>query len=121
MPKGVSTKGLFGGQTFKVKSDIELLKESIYNILTTRKGERAGNPDFGTDLDRLLFNPNLEPYWEAIKLELIKEVELWEPRVAILSMDFVADTDNNKVSLYVYFVDLLTKQVDGLAAMNIGN
>ena len=118
--KGVSTKGLLPGQTFKVKTDNELIKESIFNILTTNKGERVGNPEFGTELDKLLFNPNLEQYWEAIKLEVVKDIETWEPRVAILSIEFVADQDNNKVTLFVTFINLLTKELDSLVAGDIG-
>lgn len=120
MPRGVSTKDLPEGQAFKVKSDLEILKESVYNILTTNKGERAGNPAFGSDLNKLLFNPNLEPYWEAIKLEVIRSVEIWEPRVALLSVEFLADEDNNKLTLIIFFISLLTGETDGLVVGDLG-
>jgi len=119
MPTGIGTSGLAPGQVFKVKTDRELLIESVYNILTTQKGERAGNREYGTDLNRLVFNPHMEQYWEAIKLEIIKSVEYWEPRVSILSVEYIGDPDNNKLTLIVAFLNLLTEEAEILAVEDI--
>jgi phage baseplate assembly protein W len=116
---GIGTSGLSREQVFKLKQDNELIKESIYNILTTNKGERAGNPAFGTDLNRLLFNPNLETYWEAVKLEIIKDIELWEPRVVVLTVEFMADQENNKLTLYVFFINIINQELDVLAIKDL--
>jgi len=119
MATGIGTSGLLTGQVFKIKTDSELIKESIYNILTTNKGERAGNREFGTDLQKLVFNPNLEQYWEAIKLEIMKDVEIWEPRVAILDVEYTSEPDNNKLTLVVLFLNLLTQETEVLAVEDL--
>ena len=119
MPIGIGTGGLTSDQVFKLKTDNELLAESIYNILTTRKGERVGNREFGTDLCRQLFNPNVEQYWEAIKLEIVKDIELFEPRVIVLDIQYVADYEEQKLSLYVTFLSLLTQTVEEIGVLEL--
>ena len=95
MPSGIGTSGLPEYLPFKIKKDNDLIIESIYNILTTRKGERVGNPEFGTDLYRYVFNSHLEQYWESVKLEIIKGIEQFEPRVIVLNVEFIKDETNN--------------------------
>ena len=119
MPKGIGTKGLRTGQTFKLKSDDELLKESIYNILTTRKGERVGNPEFGTNLYRFLFQPHVEFYWEAIKLEIKKDIESQENRVILTDIYYIPDEEEHKLSIYVIFLSLITGNLNDLTIADV--
>ena len=93
------------GQPTSISSDNDAIKESIYNILTTRKGEIPGNPNFGTGIYKYLFEPNLEQYWEAIKLEIIKDIQEFEPRANISNVEFLAD--GHKLTLLVFFTSLL--------------
>jgi len=106
--KGLGTSGLPTALPFQVKSDNELLKEDIYNILTTRKGERIGNPDFGTDLHKMIFQPNVEQYQDAIKLEIVKNIESQLPLVKIINLELLSDMENSKVTVVILFISLLT-------------
>jgi len=116
MAQGLGTKTQEGSFLALVDED-QAIKESIYNILTTRKGERVGNAEFGCDLNSLLFNPNIEYYWEAIKLEIMSSVERWEPRVQLLNIEF-AQVDNS-LTLFVVFVKLETETIDSLSVVNL--
>lgn len=119
MPSGIGTSGLAENQVFKIKRDNELLRESIYNILTTRKGERVGNPEFGSDIFRYIFEPNIEPFWEAIKIEIIKDVQRFEPRVIVLNIDVAASPDEHLASVYVTFYSLLTGDIEEIGVTNL--
>lgn len=119
MPRGIGTKGLRKGLPFKIKKDDELLKESIYNILTTRKGERLGNPTFGTTIYRYLFQPHIQEFWDAIKLEIVKDIESQEPRVEILSIEYITDAEKNKISLYIVFKSRINATIQELAILDV--
>lgn len=92
-------------QPFSIVEDNDAIKESIFNILTTRKGEIPGNPTFGTSIYKYLFEPNLEQFWDALKLEIIKEIQEFEPRAYVTNVEFVAD--NHNLALIIAFVSLL--------------
>ena len=106
--KGISIFDLKNNVPTRIEEDNDVLKESIFNILTTRKGEIPGNPNFGTRLHQFLFEPNLEQFWEAIKIEVMNEVEEFEPRVVVRNVEFIANLDEHTVTLFIYFISLLT-------------
>ena len=43
------------GFFYRTKTSLEQAKSNIKNLLLTKKGERLGNPDFGSDLFRVVF------------------------------------------------------------------
>lgn len=59
------------------------INSSIENILGTIKGERVFNPEFGSKVGNLLFDPINENTAERIFLELTNAIELWEPRIRV--------------------------------------
>lgn len=63
--------------------DLESVYQSIGNILMTPKGTRLFNPEFGSDVEALLFEPMDE--LTAIKLydTAIFSIEKWDTRVKI--------------------------------------
>lgn len=67
----------------KFKSyDIDLVKQDIINHFYIRKGEKLMNPDFGTVIWDLLF----EPFTEEVKRLITQDVEQiinYDPRIAI--------------------------------------
>jgi phage baseplate assembly protein W len=54
------------------------VQADIINLILTQKGERLGNPNFGTDLHRLLFEPNIEELEGKIKNEIEKAIALYQ-------------------------------------------
>ena len=65
------------------KSEKELIAENIKRILTTRKGERINEPDFGSRVKEFLFLPQM--YVDDLMDEIKASIEKWEPRVTISS------------------------------------
>lgn len=62
--------------------DIELVKQDIINHFYIRKGEKLMNPDFGTVIWDVLF----EPFTEEVKKIITDDVQAiinYDPRIAI--------------------------------------
>lgn len=65
--------------------DIDLVKRDILNHFYIRKGEKIQNPDFGTIIWDILF----EPFTEEVKQLIAKDVEAiinYDPRISVNSV-----------------------------------
>ena len=81
--KGFSSKA--DQKNFKVY-DFECAKQDLINRLSVRKGERVENPEFGTIIYDVLF----EPFTEALKETIIEDVTAnlnADPRISTESID----------------------------------
>ena len=81
--KGFSSRA--ESQNFKVY-DFECAKQDLINRLSVRKGERVENPEFGTIIYDVLF----EPFTEALKETIIEDVTAnlnADPRISTESID----------------------------------
>ena len=67
-------------------SDDLSVRQSIEIILSTSKGERAMRPDFGCDLNRLLFAPNTGTTQALAAFEVGEALKNWEPRIEVLDV-----------------------------------
>ena len=61
------------------KTEAQLIGENIKRILTTRPGERVGEPDFGSHVLDYLFMPQLQI--NDLILEILSSINRQEPRV----------------------------------------
>jgi len=71
--------------------DIDLVKQDLLNHFYIRKGEKLENPDFGTVIWDLLF----EPFTEEVKKMISDDVQAiinYDPRIAVNSV-IVDSTD----------------------------
>lgn len=66
-------------------SDFELVKQDIVNHFHIRKGEKLMNPDFGTIIWGLMFEP-FTPDVRAAIIQDVKSVSSYDPRVNIDSV-----------------------------------
>ena len=80
----------------------EAVKQDLLNHIYTVKGERVHQPDFGTRIPLLAFEP-LDEKTLAIVREDLTEVFNYDPRVKLIDMAINAAPSNNMV---VAFVDL---------------
>lgn len=63
-------------------TDFDLIKQDLFNHLHIRKGEKLMNPEFGTIIWGVLFEPFTNELRDAI-LEDIKRIVKYDPRVAL--------------------------------------
>ena len=82
---GLSLPLDYGKQGFfsKTQTLLQQTKSNIRNLLLTIKGERLGNPTFGTDLMRLLFEPQNEDLDAAIEESIRSSMDEFLPYVLI--------------------------------------
>lgn len=78
-----------GAQVSTVTStDHAHIHESILQILGTRPGERFMNPEFGSRLKDLVFEPNDSVLKGLIRHYVIDAIERWEKRVYVTDVSF---------------------------------
>lgn len=78
--RGLSTVGKSVGNT--VAYDLELIKQDLINHLHIRQGEKLENPEFGTIVWDLLFEPLTEQLKEAVA-QNITEIVNYDPRIQV--------------------------------------
>ena len=74
------------GGFFAISTDQQLIEESIYVILNTRKGEMPMNPSFGTSMDDNLFDALDTTVQGVLCQQLQSDINAWEPRVTVNSI-----------------------------------
>jgi len=90
-------------------NDIKLLEndsaiiQSLWNILLTKKGELPFLNDFGTNLDKYLFEQATEDILDEVKDEFIKEINKWDSRVAIIDVKFQSIGENGVAKVDLLF------------------
>lgn len=67
-------------------TDLELIKQDLFNHFHVRRGEKLMNPDFGTIIWGLLFDPLTDDVKDALT-EDVKRIVNSDPRV---SVDYIA-------------------------------
>ena len=72
-------------QTFTIN---EQVIHNMRQVLLTIKGEIPNNPNFGSNLYRLVFDPATKELSEAIKVEINTTLETWMPYVTVDATGF---------------------------------
>ena len=90
-------------QTFQTS---EQVKSNIRNLLLTKRGERILQPEFGSGLQELLFEQNVDDFEARIEETINKSLEQWLPYVTAEEIEVdSSDTlrDNNRINVSVKF------------------
>ena len=105
--KGFST--LSGEFTSTKLTDHDLIKRDLLNHFAIRKGEKVGNPGFGSGVLDLVF----EPLTEEVKNLLLEEIQAVinnDPRVALQSL--LVDEYENGIQAQVSLLYVLDDKVE---------
>lgn len=86
----------FGNLSKPTYTSIEQTRVNLINLLLTTKGERVYLPNFGTDLLRIIFEPNQSNIRELISFTISEAIAYWLPFVIIqdLSIETADETPN---------------------------
>ena len=76
------------------------IRQNLKNLLLTQKGERAFQPEFGTNLRAICFEQVDDNLPETIDLDVRNAVEQWLPYIIINDIEILTD-DGNKSKIYV--------------------
>jgi phage baseplate assembly protein W len=80
---------------------------SIRNLLLTDRFERLYQPDIGTDIRKMLFEPMDSTTAQNISVFTQQTITKFEPRAKIISIDVLPDPENNRyvVSLVIVVIN----------------
>lgn len=100
-------------------------KDSLENLILTKKGERIMQPEFGCDIWELLFEPIVEETISSkIENSIISAVEIWLPYLNIDNIIFdydENDIDSNKINVEVKFSLKSNSSLTESISVNINN
>lgn len=76
-------------------TDIDAIKKSVRNLVLTNYNERPFKPSLGGNITALLFEPADRFTAELIKDSIRTVINRYEPRVDIVTIDVIDDSDRN--------------------------
>ena len=82
---------------------IEVINDSIEMILSTCKGSRFFEPEFGSNLCRLVFEPIDNILFEKLKVEVVDALRKWEKRIKIRKVE-ISDKDMNAINNGIVYI-----------------
>lgn len=86
-------------------NDIKAIYQSIHNILSTNRYERLFNPEFGADLEEVLFELMDEITADFILTQIFNAITRWDDRVELIYSEcsVIPDYDNNRYEITLVF------------------
>lgn len=84
-----------------VTKDFNAIKQSINNLLLTAPGERFFNPNIGSRISQVLFEPLDFIGVNLVKSEIEYTINAFEPRVSLESVNVDIDYDNNGYDIVI--------------------
>jgi phage baseplate assembly protein W len=81
------------------------IKSNLINLLLTSKGERVFNPEFGSDLKKIVFEAASEDRdtRQAIQDIIVSSVNTFIPEVDITAVEVVPNVDGNAITITVNY------------------
>ena len=105
-------KVLFNGRSAEVcpriATDLSLIQEGIWRILTTSRKERPYRRSFGCDLNRYLFEPLDDIFKQEVQDEVLRALSQQEPRIRVNSVS-ATKTGDYELSIALVYTVLLDR------------
>jgi phage baseplate assembly protein W len=99
LPFGTRGGGLFNLSYTTEEQAISNLK----NLLLTRKGERPFQPNFGSTIPSLLFEPMNTDLETSIDESLREDIRFWLPYIVVDEIESNVDFDRNSINVRINF------------------
>ena len=109
-------------QANPLNSDLIALKNataiarSVRNIILTSPGEKLFDPDFGSNVSKLLFENMDDVSAISIRDEIENSINNYEPRVALIDVETNPNYDNNSFDVKLVYriigVDIPPQQLE---------
>ena len=103
---GISLPLDYGSQGFfnKTRTTLQQTRSNIRNLLLTMKGERLGNPTFGSELMKVIFEPDDGSIAEKVEEAIRAALTEWLPYVKVVDIVTTSDERNpNKINVKMNF------------------
>ena len=96
------------------------IREAIEVILQTELGERLRLPAFGAGLRRFLFEPNTVATQSQLADRITRALGTWEPRIAVQSVDVIADPTDPDAAIATVTYRLVATQASASVTLTVG-
>lgn len=80
------------------------VNRSLRNLIQTNKGERLFQPNVGSDLYKLLFEPMVDSTAELIQKNIQKLIDTHEPRAKVLDITVNQNQDTNSYLITIRYM-----------------
>ena len=118
---GISLPLEYGATGFfnQTKTTLQQAQHNIRNLLLTIKGERLGNPTFGSDLMRVIFEPEDEFLESKIEEAIRSSMDEFLPYISLQEIKVESDITPNKVVVDLKFTINFDQNIETLT-MTLG-
>lgn len=89
------------------------IEESVHLILSTAKGERVMNPEFGCGIHDRVFDPNNATTRAIVVDEVRRALVAWEPRIDVLQIRAEVAPEQQNLLLIRIDYQIRTNNVSG--------
>jgi hypothetical protein len=93
----------YEGDKIEEDSLIRVIIQKYYNLLFTNKYEVLGDPEFGANLEELLFETGLDDV--SVKQVILEQLQIYIPEIFGTNFDigviFVEDPDNYQEMMFI--------------------
>lgn len=99
----------------------QAIKDSVMNLVLTKRGERLYQPEVGGNVSGLLFELMSDETTYRIQREIQEVITNWEPRVRLQSVDVTPDYDNNYYGITIRFFTIYNYENLQTVSMTLNN
>ena len=102
------------GDVATVKDAVSV-KRGIRNVLLTENYERLFNPEFGSGVKNILFEPMTPITAQRLEDEVASAINAWEQRAELIKINVISEDEYNRYRVSVKFRinnSIETEQVD---------
>lgn len=98
------------GDIFK-KNDAAAVKQAVKNLLLTNRTEKPFQPEFGADLNDIIFDLDTEVIEDILPDLIFQAIETYEKRAKVLNIETSVYSDRNEVVVTIVFQIVNTGEI----------
>ena len=97
-----------GDNGIAMVDEVEDIKQSLIILLSTIKGERIMQPDYGANMEELLFEPLNVSFAKRMSVKIERAILFYEPRIKTDDINFNQDNENGLVEVRIDYTIIAT-------------
>ena len=95
---------LDSGEEASTKTTLEAVKQNVFNLCSTERGERVFQPGLGINLKKYLFEPFSENIIVQIQDTIVSSMDYWLPFITINDITVkMSDSERSTMELSIHF------------------
>lgn len=122
---GINTTSNAGGAFAVNYTTLQQARSNVINLIMTRKGERVGQPEFGCDIWKILFEPIIDGELDSrVESVIVDAINKWLPYISIneIILDYNDEfKDANKFGVEINFYLTSNPNLRESVTININN